>query len=247
MGVSVKGGLCPGCLCLGGVSVQESLCPGGLCQGRSLSRGSLSGGVSVQGGLCLGGLSQGGPHLGDVCSGVPVLGGFCPGFSTQGGLQWLIYVVKFWMHTPPGGPNSFNFMQFLGKFGKIVCWRSPGELAPPPRGNRGSATGLCLRGDICPGGLCPGVSVWGISLQRSLSRGSPSMHHRSHHQVPVLGGLCPGISVQGVSQHAPQVTSPGPCLGGSLSGVLYLGGLCLRGSLPGSLYQGVISVQEVSV
>ena len=22
---------------------------------------------------------------------------------------------------PPGGPNSFNFMQFLGKFGKIVC------------------------------------------------------------------------------------------------------------------------------
>ena len=24
---------------------------------------------------------------------------------------------------PPGGPNSFNFMQFLGKFGKIVCWR----------------------------------------------------------------------------------------------------------------------------
>ena len=23
----------------------------------------------------------------------------------------------------PPGPNSFNFMQFLGKFGKIVCWR----------------------------------------------------------------------------------------------------------------------------
>ena len=22
-----------------------------------------------------------------------------------------------------GGPDSFNFMQFLGKFGKIVCWR----------------------------------------------------------------------------------------------------------------------------
>ena len=36
---------------------------------------------------------------------------------------------------PPGGPNSFNFMQFLGKFGKIVCWRPPWELAPPPRGN----------------------------------------------------------------------------------------------------------------
>ena len=27
-------------------------------------------------------------------------------------------------------PNSFNFMQFLGKFGKIVCWRLPGGLAP---------------------------------------------------------------------------------------------------------------------
>ena len=29
----------------------------------------------------------------------------------------------------PGNPNSFNFMQFLGKFGKIVCWR------PPPPGS----------------------------------------------------------------------------------------------------------------
>ena len=28
-----------------------------------------------------------------------------------------------------GGPNSFNFMQFLGKYGKIVCWR------PPPPGS----------------------------------------------------------------------------------------------------------------
>ena len=48
----------------------------------------------------------------------------------------------------PPGPNSFNFIRFLGKFGKIVCWRllwgvgapSSGkswirhciELAPPP-------------------------------------------------------------------------------------------------------------------
>ena len=43
---------------------------------------------------------------------------------------------------PPGGPNCFNFMHFLGKFGKIVCWCPPGELAPPPRGNPGSATDL---------------------------------------------------------------------------------------------------------
>ena len=26
---------------------------------------------------------------------------------------------------PAGGPNSFNFMQFLRKFGKIICWRPP--------------------------------------------------------------------------------------------------------------------------
>ena len=32
--------------------------------------------------------------------------------------------------TPPGGPNSFNFMQFLGNFGKIVCWRPPGSWRP---------------------------------------------------------------------------------------------------------------------
>ena len=42
----------------------------------------------------------------------------------------------------PGGPNSFNFMQFLGKIDKFVCWRPPWELAPPPRGNPGSATGV---------------------------------------------------------------------------------------------------------
>ena len=32
--------------------------------------------------------------------------------------------------TPPGGPNSFNFMQFLAKFGKIVCWRPLGSCRP---------------------------------------------------------------------------------------------------------------------
>ena len=41
---------------------------------------------------------------------------------------------------PPGGPNSFNFMQFLGNFGKFVCWCPPGELVPPPQGNPGSIT-----------------------------------------------------------------------------------------------------------
>ena len=42
---------------------------------------------------------------------------------------------------PPRDPNSFNFMQFLEKLGKIICWRPHlGELAPPPRGNPGFAT-----------------------------------------------------------------------------------------------------------
>ena len=44
-------------------------------------------------------------------------------------------------HRPPGGPNSFNFMQLLGKF-----WQNrmmappPGGLASPPRRNPESAT-----------------------------------------------------------------------------------------------------------
>ena len=36
LGVSVQGGLCPGCSLSMGVSVKEGLCPGGLCQGDPL-------------------------------------------------------------------------------------------------------------------------------------------------------------------------------------------------------------------
>ena len=46
---------------------------------------------------------------------------------------------------PSRGPNSFNSMQFLRKFAKIVCWHPPppprGVLAPSPRGNPRSSTG----------------------------------------------------------------------------------------------------------
>ena len=42
--------------------------------------------------------------------------------------QWRIYIVKFWTFAPPPDPNSFNFVQLLGIFGKIVY------CAPPPRG-----------------------------------------------------------------------------------------------------------------
>ena len=30
----------------------------------------------------------------------------------------------------PPDPNSFNFMQFLGKFGKIICWHPPESWRP---------------------------------------------------------------------------------------------------------------------
>ena len=32
---------------------------------------------------------------------------------------------------PPRPPNSFDFIQFSGKFSKIVCWRPPGSWRPP--------------------------------------------------------------------------------------------------------------------
>ena len=35
---------------------------------------------------------------------------------------------------PPPGPNSFNFMQFLGKFDKFVCWRPPWGVGAPSSG-----------------------------------------------------------------------------------------------------------------
>ena len=47
---------------------------------------------------------------------------------TTKSLQWQIYIVKFWR--PPS--KSFNFMQFLGKFGKIVCWRPPPQRVGTP-------------------------------------------------------------------------------------------------------------------
>ena len=58
--------------------------------------------------------------------------------------DWAFAVADLRGGVPPGGSNSFNFMQFLGKYGKIVCWcpPPPGELVPPPWGNPGSATDL---------------------------------------------------------------------------------------------------------
>ena len=55
---------------------------------------------------------------------------------------------------PPPHPNSFDFLQFSGNFGKFVCWHPPtGELAPHPRGNPGSANGLL------PPGVAQNVNI----------------------------------------------------------------------------------------
>ena len=44
------------------------------------------------------------------------------------------------VRAPPMVHNFLNFMQFFGKFGKIIGWHPlPGGLAPPPTENPGSA------------------------------------------------------------------------------------------------------------
>ena len=40
---------------------------------------------------------------------------------------------------PLRAPNSFNFMQCLGKFGKIIGWDLLSPVVPPPPQNPGSA------------------------------------------------------------------------------------------------------------
>ena len=48
----------------------------------------------------------------------------------------------------PGGPNSFNLMQFLGNFGQNRMLAPPGGLAPPPRENPGSVNVYPPRYDV---------------------------------------------------------------------------------------------------
>ena len=40
-------------------------------------------------------------------------------------MQWWISIVKFWT-------NFLHFMQFSGKFGRIICWRPLWEILDPP-------------------------------------------------------------------------------------------------------------------
>ena len=39
-------------------------------------------------------------------------------------------IISYLVLVCPGSLNSFNFMQFLGKYGQIVCWCPPGSCTP---------------------------------------------------------------------------------------------------------------------
>ena len=56
---------------------------------------------------------------------------------------------------PPTAQNFLDFMQFFGKFDKIVCWRPPRGSAPPPTGNPGSAPGGVYVKGACMQERCP--------------------------------------------------------------------------------------------
>ena len=53
--------------------------------------------------------------------------------------QYWIYIVKFWLYAPPGGPDSIS-CSFWGNLAKLYVGAPPGQLAPPPQGNPGSTT-----------------------------------------------------------------------------------------------------------
>ena len=54
--------------------------------------------------------------------------------------QWRIYIVKFWTRAPPGVQILSISCSFWENLAKSYVGAPPGELAPPPRGNPGSAT-----------------------------------------------------------------------------------------------------------
>ena len=61
-------------------------------------------------------------------------------------------------------------MQFLGKFGKFVCWRPRWGVGAPPRGNPGSATDYLYHAEQCAVNRIHALSNWSrtILLCRSL-------------------------------------------------------------------------------
>ena len=65
--------------------------------------------------------------------------------TCSGGSKFRCFAYLFWLRNHVTDQNFLNFMQFLGKSGKFVCWRPPQGLAPPPTGNPVSAPDLCLK------------------------------------------------------------------------------------------------------
>ena len=86
------------------------------------------------------------------------------------GNQWRIYMVTFWTR-PRQGPNCFNFIQFLETFGKIVCCRLSGGLAPPPLGHPG-----------------PNLLFWSLSPRspKNCMKLNKSFHQGRTHSTPRL-------------------------------------------------------------
>ena len=100
----------------------------------------------------------------------------------------------------PRGPNSFNSTQFLGNFGKIVCWRPSPRIGAPPQGNPGSATGMPL-------------PVWSHVLSRmSLPVWS---HVLSKMSLPVWSHVPSGGSGPSGGGSGPSGGGSGPSGGGS--------------------------------
>ena len=66
----------------------------------------------------------------------------------------------------PWVPNAFNFMQLLGIFSKIVCWRpSPGGLAAPHRGNPGSGIDFYVKYEFIAGISLSGLDNFAMPSQ----------------------------------------------------------------------------------
>ena len=79
----------------------------------------------------------------------------CPVFVSRALILLLTYAVYLWsavadLHSkildvlPPVGVQILSVHVVLGKFLQNLYVGIPGVLAPPPRGNPGSTTGLCI-------------------------------------------------------------------------------------------------------
>ena len=101
---------------------------------------------------------------------------------------------------PPGDWIFFNFMQFLGNFNKIISGCPPWGLAPPPKGNPGSATesqSSCQASHRAPSGN--GTSHLHLSMTTCGSILNPRSLIPRYDNFSTLKSYFP--SIQGHSQH----------------------------------------------